>query len=146
MGATVCNSVRPEHTIACSFISRFDKLVNDGFFNENIIDTVIVFGYTNDCWINVPFGKKKYNDFKEEDLLEFCPAVCYLASRIKKVLPNANVLWLLNTDMDEKFPNAVKSIATHFGQKYLLFEAIDKSSGHPSAKGMKQIAEAIKEL
>ncbi len=91
----------------------------------------------------MPFGKEKYSDFKEEDLLEFCPAVCYLAARIKKVLPNANVLWLLNTDTDEKFPNAVKSIATRFGQKYLLFEAIDKLSGHPSVKGMEQIAEAI---
>lgn len=145
-GATVCNSVRPEHTVDVSFVSRFEKLVNDGFFDNNEIDSVIVFGYTNDSWTNVSFGNEKYSNFKKEDLLEFCPAVCYLAAKIKEVLPNANVLWLLNTDVDEKFPKAVKTIATHFEQKHLHFEDIDKLSGHPSIKGMKQIAEAIKNL
>ncbi len=59
---------------------------------------MFIFGYTNDCWINVPFGEAKFSDITNEDLFEFYPAVCYLASRINEVAPNAKVYWLLNTD------------------------------------------------
>lgn len=142
-GTTICNTVRPELTVDTSFISRFDKLVCSGFFEKNTLDTILIFGSTNDCWINVPFGEIKYEDFTNEDLLSFCPACCYLASRINETVPNAKVFWLINTDLNEEFPKSIKKIANHYNQNCLEFKKIDKMSGHPSVAGMKQIAEAL---
>jgi len=60
-----------------SFIYRFNKLVEQGFFNKNKIDTVFVFGGTNDSWANAPLGKIKYENWEINDLYLVLPAICY---------------------------------------------------------------------
>ena len=64
-----------------SFICRYEKLFDSGFFNENEIDTIFVFGGTNDAWADAPLGEIKYTDIKREDLFSVLPAICYLAAR-----------------------------------------------------------------
>lgn len=142
-GSSVCNTGWPNLPISTSFVSRFETLVKDGFFEENKIDTIIVFGYTNDCWVKAPLGELKFERITDKDLFEFLPAVCYLASRIGEVLPKTNVVWILNSDMNEEYPNGVIKVANHYNQKYIKLKEIDKLSGHPSVKGMKQIKEEI---
>ena len=142
-GTTVCNSVRPEHKVEWSYINRFDKLVNDGFFTENQIDTVIVFGATNDSYTDAPIGENQFENFTEEDLLKTLPACGYLAKRISEAAPKARVCWIINSELKEKITNGIIKNAKHFGQEYILFTELDKLSGHPSVKGMKQIAEAV---
>lgn len=145
-GTTICNTVRPELSVETSFLSRFDALISNGYFKNNKLDTIIIFGCTNDNWLEVPFGEAKYDNFTEDDLLQFYPACCYLASRMNEAVPNANILWFINSNLMEKFPIAIKTVAEHFGQKYLQFEKIHKLTGHPSAEGMKQIEETIKKF
>ena len=142
-GTTVSNSVRPEHKVEWSFLNRLDKLIADGFFKENSIDTVLIFGGTNDSYTDAPIGDDKFDDFTEEDLLYTLPAFSYIAKRLKETVPDARVCYLINTELKEKIVNGIIETAGHFGQDYIKFETIDKKSGHPSIKGMEQIAQAI---
>lgn len=36
-GTTVCNTVRPEHTVDFSFVNRFNKLVDEGFLKKMLL-------------------------------------------------------------------------------------------------------------
>ncbi len=142
-GATVCNTVRPEMSVDTSFISRFDRLVTDGFFKENMPDTVLIFGTTNDSWTDAPVGELQFENFTAEDLLKVLPACGYLAERIKAELPNAAVCWMINTELKPEIVNGIMDIANHFDQEYIKFDHIDKQNGHPDVNGMKQIAAAV---
>ena len=58
-GSTICNT--GYNGVDCSqstsFLYRYDKLKRGGFFEENEVNTVIVFGGINDSWAKSPFGK-----------------------------------------------------------------------------------------
>ena len=80
-GSTICytgyNGDDNSHT--CAFIYRLRQLVEEGFFEKNKIDTVFVFGGTNDNWCGAPLGEKKLSDWTEEELYSVRPAVyCYM--------------------------------------------------------------------
>lgn len=53
-GTTICNTCRPTLDVSTFFINRFEKLVKDDFFEQKEIDAVLIFGGTNDCWIDAP--------------------------------------------------------------------------------------------
>ena len=40
-----------------SFIYRARQLIESGFFVKNQVDTIFIFGATNDSWIDVPLGE-----------------------------------------------------------------------------------------
>ena len=56
------------------FICRFNKLAKEGFFKENKVDSVLVFGATNDSWLNRPIGEVKFANRTEEDVKQVLPA------------------------------------------------------------------------
>ena len=145
-GATVCNSVRPCHPISASFINRFDKMVEEGFFKDNQIDTFIIFGGTNDSWTDCPLGELKFDDFTEEELLCALPAFGYLGRQVSKVLPaTTKVYWLINTELKSEIVDGLIKTAEHFGHNYIRFTDIDKMYAHPSIKGMRQIYDVVTE-
>jgi hypothetical protein len=47
-----------DNSQTCSFIYRLRQLIAEGFFEKNKIDTVLVFGGTNDNWCCAPLGKR----------------------------------------------------------------------------------------
>ena len=69
-----------------SFIGRMEKLIKQGYFRENKVDTFLLFGGTNDSWINSPIGNLKYSDWTAEDLKFVLPAFCYLFLFRKQIL------------------------------------------------------------
>ena len=83
-GATICNTgYNGADFTDRSFITRLDNFINDGFFEKNKIDTVLVLGATNDSWSNAPIGDAlKYEGWTKEDLYSFLPAMGYLATRL----------------------------------------------------------------
>lgn len=142
-GTTVCNTVRPEHTVDVSFVNRFNKLVDEGFFEKNAIDTILVFGGTNDSWTDCPVGKLQFDNFSADDLFCVLPAFGYLAKRISEVVPNARVCWLINTELKEEIVYSIIKTASNFNQEYIRFENIDKTFCHPNINGMKQIRNVV---
>ena len=58
----------PDCSKSSSFVYRYEKLYSEGFFERNEIDTIFVFGGTNDSWCGAPLGEEKYADW-ERDIL-----------------------------------------------------------------------------
>ncbi len=140
-GSTVCNTVRETLSVDSSFVSRIDKYINEGFFAQNDIDTMIVFGGTNDSWINSPIGTLKYGEWTADDLKYVLPAFCYLINKAKNVV--GRLLIILNTGLKDEITDGFAAACENYGVAYLRLENIDKQKGHPTELGMRQIAEQV---
>lgn len=142
-GSTVCNTVRESLTVESSFVSRIDKYIDDGFFTENKIDTMFIFGGTNDSWIDAPVGELKYSDWTDDELKCVLPAFCYLVDRAKSMV--GNVIVIINTGLKEEITNGFTEACEKLGVTFLCLKDIDKENGHPTELGMKQISEQVTE-
>ncbi len=143
-GTTICHTGYKGHDYyERSFVTRFENLVAEGFFEKNHIDTVIVFGGTNDSGYNAPLGEEMYSGFEKEALYLVRPAVMYLAKRIKEVLPNARTVFVINCDIKQEVSDILLRAAHEYGHEVIALEGIDKNCGHPTIKGMSQIADSV---
>ena len=126
-----------------SFIYRFEKLIEEGYFNDNAINTMFIFGGTNDSWSNAPLGEMKYCDWEREELFCVLPAICCFINKAKQTLPNARIICIVNTDIKDEIRNALSDACEYYGVEYIRLNDIDKVNGHPTVKGMAQIAEQV---
>lgn len=140
-GSTVCNTVREALSVDSSFINRFDRYAAENFFAGNEIGTMLIFGGTNDSWINAPIGELQYSDWTAEDLKCVLPAFCYLIDGAKKSVDK--LLVILNTGLKAEITNGFMAACEKNGVEYLYLKDIDKECGHPTELGMKQIAEQV---
>ena len=141
-GSTICSTER-ESMPGTHFNLRCDGMIRDGFFKENKIDTVFIFGGTNDSWIDSPIGNIKYDSISEDDISMILPAFSALISKIKDASPDSRIIPLINCDIKPEVADGLEEICRHYGLTYIKFEELDKLSGHPSKKGMKQIKDAL---
>ena len=140
-GSTVCNTVRESLTVETSFISRIDKYIGEGFFAENKIDLALIFGGTNDSWIDAPVGSLKYSGQTPEELKCVLPAFCYLIGRVKEV--SAEVVVIVNSNLKEEITCGFTEACETLGVKCLRLDKIDKQNGHPTELGMEEIAAQV---
>ena len=126
-----------------SFIYRYRQLVKKGFFSENEIDTIFVFGGTNDSWSNAPLGVEKYADFREEELFNVLPAICYFMTTLKHEHRSSRVVFIGNCDIKREILDCMKHAAQRLLVDFVALHDIDKISGHPTVLGMTQICEQI---
>ncbi len=126
-----------------SFIYRLKQLKKHGFFQKNRIDTVFVFGGTNDNWSNAPLGEIKYEKWENKDLYFVLPAICYFLKNLKDTLPNADIYCLINTELKPEVSEGMKKACEKYGVKAVAFDQIDKKCGHPTIKGMLDIKDAV---
>lgn len=143
-GSTICNTgYNGDCSTTSSFICRLNKLIESGFFEENQIDTVFVFGGTNDNWANSPIGELKYSDWDSSELFSALPAFCYFFNRLKETLKNAEIVCIVNTELKPEIAEGLKTASAHYGIKAVALDNIDKLGGHPSVKGMKEIKDQV---
>ena len=128
-----------------SFIYRFRELKKQGFFEKNKVDTLFVFGGTNDSWANAPLGEIKLSDWEEEDLFNVLPAICHFMSALKKQLPNASIYFIINTELKEEIGDCIEKAGEYYGVPTIRLQGIEKECGHPNPTGMKAIAEQVLE-
>ncbi len=126
-----------------SFICRYRKLLESGFFDGNKIDTIFVFGGTNDSWSGAPLGAEQYSDWHERDLFNVLPAICYFIHTLKQNHPHTRSVFVGNCDIKPEVINCMKNASQHFGVEFVALHSIDKISGHPTTLGMTQICEQI---
>jgi hypothetical protein len=126
-----------------SFIYRFKQLVANGFFKENKIDTVFVFGGTNDSWSDAPLGEMQHGNWSHSDLYSVLPAICYLLHLIKETLPYARIYCLINTDIKPEIMACLQEASQKSGIIPITFDSIDKTNNHPTAQGMVDIKNAV---
>ena len=144
-GSTVCNTAY--EGVDCSqtnsFIYRLNKLDAEGFFADKDVDTVFVFGGTNDCWAQDPIGELKYSNWTREDLFCVLPGFCCFINRTREVFPSARIICLINSELKPEIANGYAEACRHYGIEYLQFEKIDKRLGHPTRQGMRDIKDAV---
>lgn len=126
-----------------SFIHRLHKLIEHGFFDTNEIDTVFVFGGTNDDWAMVPLGVSKYENWSNDDLYFVLPAISYFFKILKNALSRAEIYCLINTGLKSEISDEMKTVCEMYNIIPIELNEIDKSYGHPTIKGMKDIAKEV---
>ena len=126
-----------------SFIYRFRQLREEHFFEKNEVDTVFVFGGTNDSWVQAPLGEMKLSDWEEKDLHFVLPAICHFMSVLKKELPKAAIYFLINTGLKEEIVACMKKAGAHYHVETIELVDIEKENGHPNAAGMKTICDQV---
>ena len=141
IGYTGYNNVDCSKT--SSFIYRLKQLIDADFFSKNQIDTVFVFGGTNDSWSNAPLGEIKYSNFEETDLFCVLPAISFLLGLLRETLPNAKIYCLINRDIKPQITACMKSACDKYGITPVTFDKIEKTNGHPTIEGMKDIKESV---
>lgn len=122
-----------------SFIHRLNTLKDADFFAKNAIDTVFVFGGTNDSWADAPLGAVKFDDFQNDDLYCVLPAICYFLMTLKNTLPDANLYCLINTELKPEITDCFEKACEKYGVTKIVFDKIDKVNGHPTVQGMQDI-------
>ncbi len=120
-----------------NFISRVDSLGNP--------DLIFVFGGTNDDWANSPIGEYQYSDWTKEDCKNFRPALACLIDMLKKRYPNAEICFILNSELKEPVNESMREVCKHYNVKLVELHDIEKQNGHPSINGMKSICEQLLE-
>ena len=143
-GTTICNTGYEGRDCSdISFISRMEELFKNNYFEENNVNTFFLFGGTNDSWADSPIGELKYGNWKKEDLFFVLPAFCYLLNELSKNLKDTKVYCILNTELKPEIENGFVSACKQYDVSVIRLKNIDKTSGHPTVKGMKQIKEQI---
>ena len=141
VGYTGYNNTDCSHS--SSFIYRFEKLLAEGFFEKNRVDTLFVFGGTNDSWSNAPLGSLTYENIGESGLFCVLPAFSHFAKRLKETLTETRIVFVGNCDIKSEITEAMREICTHYGLTYIPLANIDKLNGHPTECGMQQICDQI---
>lgn len=136
-GATICyTGYRGEDYKLRSFVNRHDDLGNP--------DVIFIFGGTNDSWAGAPIGEYKYSDWTDEELYSFRPAMSCLLDKMINRYPNVEIYFLLNDGLKDEINESVKTVCGHYGIDCIELKDIDKQNGHPTIKGMSQIADQVK--
>ena len=143
-GTTICHTgYNKADCSGNSFAARLDKLIAEGFFNKNKIDTMIIFGGTNDSWAGSPVGELMYSDWQKDNLYSVLPAFCYILNRVKKDLQGVRVINVVNTELKPEITSGMLTACEKFGVLCVRPDTIEKVGGHPTAMGMTQICEKI---
>lgn len=143
-GTTVCNTgYEGRDCRDNSFIARLDRRISEGFFKENKIDTLIVFGGTNDNWAGSPVGEVKYGEISEEEKFSVLPAFSYLIEKITSETGVKNVIALINEGFKDEITDGFTEISKHYGAHPLKLKDISKVEGHPNKEGMTAIKDQL---
>ena len=118
-----------------SFNTRMDNLGQP--------DIIFIFGATNDSWAGSPIGGFKYEGIKKADLYEFRPALAHMLRWMTDRYVNTEIYFILNTELKDEINTSVKTICEYYGVPVITLTEVDKISGHPSVKGMRQIADQV---
>ena len=135
-GATICHTgYKGEDYSNCSFVTRARYL--------GAPDVIIVFGGTNDSWAKAPIGDYQYDGWTKDDLYRFRPAMACLLQSLRERYPWAAVYVIVNTELSKDVTESMQVISRHYGVPVVMLKDIEKQWGHPSQRGMAQIAEQI---
>lgn len=139
-GTTICNTGYDGADCSNkSFIARLDKLIEEGFFNKNRIDTFLLFGGTNDTWAGSPVGELMYSGWSRKDFFKVLPAFTYLLHQIRENISGARVLCMMNDELSEGIAEGFKEACAEYGVETIELHNIRKTFGHPNINGMMDI-------
>ena len=125
-----------------SFITRLEKYIANDHFRKNEIDTVFVFGGTNDSWANAPLGHE--DDAGEDALYSVLPAIRCFLKKLYDATFGVRIVVIMNTEIKTEITDLLEKEGKAIGATVVRLSDINKVSGHPDTIGMKQIYEQVK--
>ena len=136
-GSTVCTKVRDGHPAWNSYVRRAEAA---DFGNP---DYILVFGGTNDSWLEREPGEPVYEGRTEAQLEQVLPAFCHVLETLAARYPQTKPVAVINTGLDPRITQGMREAAAHYGAATVALENIDKTNGRPTALGMTQIARQV---
>ncbi len=145
-GSTICYTGYggSDCSTLSSFIYRLNNLIKEDYFTKNNIDTVFVFGGTNDSWSNAPLGELKQENIQNADLYCVLPAIIHFFKTLRNALPNADIYCLANTELKQEIYSAFDCACEKYNITKITFGEIEKWWGHPTINGMTEIKNCVK--
>lgn len=135
-GATICyTGYRKEDYSNRSFLNRATELGNP--------DMILIFGGTNDSWAKSPVGEYNFGKKSEGEFKAVRPALDEMLDRIEGRYPNVPVYFIVNCGLSPEVTESIHYLCERHGVPALQLENIDIKRGHPTVKGMEQIAEQL---
>ena len=144
-GTTVSTSVREQHKLEDAFVKRMKNSLSSAGVNGEKPDCIILFGGTNDDWLEVPVGSLQYEKRTDLDLKQILPAYCEMLSYTVENNPQAAIFAVINTDMKPSTIRSMQEACAHYHVHCVTLHEISKQCGHPDRLGMQQIAGQIDE-
>lgn len=142
-GSTVCNHTRDGQPPESAFISRMHVSLSDEGIGGEKPDVILIFGGTNDSWLDREIGENKYAGWTQEELYRVLPAYCHLLDYVVRQNPGARILCIVNDALKPEIHAGIVEAAAHYGVQAVELEEIEKEFGHPNVRGMAQIAEQV---
>jgi len=135
-GSTICHTgYNGEDFQKFSFVTRANRLGNPSM--------ILVCGGTNDSWANAPIGDFSWGDWSNQELYSFRPALAKLLDDLKSHYPQAKIYFILNSGLKAVINDSVHAICDHYQVPYIDLHDFDKRNDHPTALGMKSIANQV---
>ncbi len=138
-GSTVCTQVREGHPAWNAYARRAETVD----FGDP--DCILVFGGTNDSWLDREVGEPVYAEATEDQLRQVLPAFCHVLAVLSRRYPAAKTVAVINTDLNPRIREGMCQSAAHYGAVAVALENIDKQNGHPTAAGMASIARQVED-
>lgn len=143
-GSTICNTgYNGCYCPQTSFVGRAQKRFSDGTVGGVPIDTLFVFGGTNDTWANSPLGTLCYDGQSEEDLKCVLPAIGFLFRYLKEHCPHTRIVHITNTQLKPQIADGIREVCRTLDVACVELADIEKEYGHPNEAGMRAIADQI---
>ena len=142
-GSTVCADVRDGQPPESAFIVRMHRTLSGAGIGGERPDVIVLFGATNDSWLDRRIGQVQFSGFTQEDLHAVLPAYCHMAAYVTQQNPQARVLCVINAIIKPEIRAGMLAAARHVHAEPVALTDVDKACGHPTRLGMQQIAEQI---
>ena len=143
-GTTVCNTGHGGRDASeWSFVARLDQLIEKGFFEENKIDTLLLYGGINDSAAHSPLGELQYSDWNRADLYNALPAFCYLLWRTKQCLQGTRVVCMINPTIKPPYADGYRAACAHYDVECVDLVDLDIKNSHPTVQGMVEIKDQL---
>lgn len=119
-----------------SFLSRAKRI--------SAADILLVSGGANDSRLGVPDGDRHiWNEWKDADLQSFRPAIGKLLHDLEAGHPDAHIAFVLEEGLRKEIVRAVRKACAAYGVDLVELKGVERSGEHPTARGMRQIAEQV---
>lgn len=143
-GSTVCNTGYDQTDASTtSFIHRMKRELGEIRGREKQPDILLVFGGTNDFWAGSPIGSCQYENWNQECLKQFAPALAYLFNYLRIWNPESKIYSIVNDEITGQYREVLEQVAKHYGIRQILLQGIEKENGHPNVNGMREIKNQV---
>ena len=142
-GSTVCLDVRDGQPPESAFIVRMRRSLSGAGIGGELPDVIVLFGATNDSWLDRRIGQVQFGGWTQEDLHAVLPAYGRLTAYVTQQNPQAQILCVINDAIKPEIQAGLMETALHFRATPVALAGSDKSCDHPTRLGMQQIAAQI---